>query len=182
MPRFPHLISPSPRARGANAPSIKTTRRSVGAASSFRRLPPSFCFSFPHLSGTHQSVCAVVHCYRSRFSPLNVRSCLLASYLHWKVRASITMPSIAALLVLAIGALVGRVDAQGNRPWQLAVRPRYIHEQRQLNRAQTQSFPFRASSMIHARMIRHSSPSAFSPAAARRAPFAATPWHSMRVP
>ena len=91
------------------------------------------------------------------------------------------MPSIAALLVLAAGALVGRADAQGNRLWQLAVQPRYIHEQNRLNRAQTQSFPFRASSTIHARMIRHSSFSAFSYVAALPTSFAATPWHSMRA-
>ena len=93
------------------------------------------------------------------------------------VHASTTMRRTVVALVLAIGALAGRIDAQGNKSVRASVKA-YVHR---VDRMQMQAPPFRASSETRARRIRLSSPSAPSPAAAQRAPFAVTPWHSMRA-
>ena len=95
--------------------------------------------------------------------------------------ASTTMPSIVAALVLVIGALAGRIDAQGIRSRQIRVGHRTYAYVNRMNRTQMQVFPFRVSLESRAMTIRHSSPSAISPATARRAPFAATPWPPMRA-
>ena len=113
MSRFSRLISPSSHARGANAPSIKTTRQ-----------------LFPPPPPIPLAPVRAYALWRVVIDPISLLSmCVLFALVSvMYVGASTTMPSTAALLVLAVGALIGRVDAQGNRPWQLAVRPRYIHE------------------------------------------------------